>query len=85
MLFSAVFQVVCVVHNFKGKLLLSEDPQQESMSSAPMMSMPRVESPLEKYIASQVEHSRIYIVLPTVILCIAWNVTLYDYWCDIKT
>ncbi|XP_036441538.1 phospholipid phosphatase-related protein type 5 isoform X3 [Colossoma macropomum] len=50
----ATFLVVCVVHNFKGKLLLSEDPQQESMSSAPMMSMPRVESPLEKYIASQI-------------------------------
>ena len=80
MLFSAVFQVVCVVHNFKGKLLLSEDPQQESISSAPMMSMPRVESPLEKYIASQVKHRCIYMVLLTIILCLA----LYTYWCDIK-
>lgn len=58
-----MFQVVCVVHNFKGKLLMSEDPQQESMSSAHMMSMPRVESPLEKYIASQVEHGRVDIVI----------------------
>ncbi|XP_049336447.1 phospholipid phosphatase-related protein type 5 isoform X4 [Astyanax mexicanus] len=57
--YSALYlAVVCVVHNFKGKLLLSEDPQQESMSSAPMMSMPRVESPLEKYIASQMAELR---------------------------
>ncbi|XP_031690892.1 phospholipid phosphatase-related protein type 5-like [Oncorhynchus kisutch] len=42
----ATFLVVCVVHNFKGKLLLSgEDPPQENMS--------RVESPLEKYITLQ--------------------------------
>ncbi|KAG5268215.1 hypothetical protein AALO_G00209560 [Alosa alosa] len=44
---------VCVVHNFQGKLLLSEEPAPDPMGSAPMMSMPRVESPLEKYIASQ--------------------------------
>lgn len=52
----ATFLVVCVVHNFKGKLLLSEDPQQEEgIANAPMMSMPaRVDSPLEKYIASQI-------------------------------
>lgn len=47
-----VFQVVCVVHNFKGSQMLSEDTQQEDV-----MSSPRVESPLEKYIASQVQHS----------------------------
>lgn len=50
-----LFQVVCVVHNFKGSQMLSEDPQQEDM-----MGSPRVESPLEKYIASQVQHSCIY-------------------------
>ncbi|XP_046879916.1 phospholipid phosphatase-related protein type 5-like isoform X2 [Hypomesus transpacificus] len=50
----AAFLVVCVVHNFKGKLLLNEDPPQESTANPAMMNMPgRVESPLEKYIASQ--------------------------------
>ncbi|XP_028823555.1 phospholipid phosphatase-related protein type 5 isoform X3 [Denticeps clupeoides] len=49
----ATFLVVCVVHNFQGKLLLSEEPSQELVANAPMMNMPRVESPLEKYIASQ--------------------------------
>ncbi|XP_012670584.2 phospholipid phosphatase-related protein type 5 isoform X2 [Clupea harengus] len=49
----ATFLVVCVVHNFQGKLLLSEEPEQDPMGSAPMMSMPRVESPMEKYISSQ--------------------------------
>ena len=49
--------MVCVVHNFQGKLLLSEEPEQDPMGSAPMMSMPRVESPMEKYISSQVHAS----------------------------
>uniref|UniRef100_A0A8C3AG63 Phospholipid phosphatase related 5b n=1 Tax=Cyclopterus lumpus TaxID=8103 RepID=A0A8C3AG63_CYCLU len=49
----AAFLVVCVVHNFKGKLLLSEDSPEERTNTA-MLSMGRMESPLEKYIASQV-------------------------------
>ncbi|XP_016085233.1 phospholipid phosphatase-related protein type 5-like [Sinocyclocheilus grahami] len=49
----ATFLVVCVVHNFKGKQLLNEDPPQDHLSNNPMVSSPRVESPLEKYIASQ--------------------------------
>ncbi|XP_026115183.1 phospholipid phosphatase-related protein type 5-like isoform X3 [Carassius auratus] len=49
----ATFLVVCVVHNFKGKQLLNEDPPEDHLSSNPMVSSPRVESPLEKYIASQ--------------------------------
>ncbi|XP_062848287.1 phospholipid phosphatase-related protein type 5 [Trichomycterus rosablanca] len=44
----ATFLVVCVVHNFKGSLLLSDEPQQEDSPS-----VQRAESPLEKYIASQ--------------------------------
>ncbi|KAM8823374.1 phospholipid phosphatase-related protein type 5 isoform 3-T3 [Spinachia spinachia] len=48
----AAFLVVCVVHNFKGKLLLSEDSGEEQCNPA-MLSMGRMESPLEKYIASQ--------------------------------
>ncbi|CDQ71000.1 unnamed protein product [Oncorhynchus mykiss] len=61
----ATFLVVCVVHNFKGKLLLSEDPPQDNMPSAPMMNMSRVESPLEKYIASQVLNPMAYTLHPT--------------------
>ncbi|KAG1951821.1 phospholipid phosphatase-related protein type [Pimephales promelas] len=49
----ATFLVVCVVHNFKGKHLLNDDPPQDNLSDNPMVSSPRVESPLEKYIASQ--------------------------------
>ncbi|XP_077953069.1 phospholipid phosphatase-related protein type 5-like isoform X3 [Gasterosteus aculeatus] len=48
----ATFLVVCVVHNFKGKLLLSEDSGEEPCNPA-MLPMGRMESPLEKYIASQ--------------------------------
>ncbi|XP_031729544.1 phospholipid phosphatase-related protein type 5 isoform X4 [Anarrhichthys ocellatus] len=48
----AAFLVVCVVHNFKGKLLLSEDSPEERSNTA-MLNMGRMESPLEKYIASQ--------------------------------
>ncbi|KAA0704681.1 Phospholipid phosphatase-related protein type 5 [Triplophysa tibetana] len=53
----AIFLVVCVVHNFKGRPLLSEDPPQDHVSN-PMVSSPRVESPMEKYIASQVSELR---------------------------
>ncbi|XP_066548683.1 phospholipid phosphatase-related protein type 5-like isoform X2 [Amia ocellicauda] len=49
----ATFLVVCVVHNFKGKLLLSEQPQPDNLANMPMLNLPRVESPLEKYTASQ--------------------------------
>ncbi|XP_076844620.1 phospholipid phosphatase-related protein type 5 isoform X1 [Brachyhypopomus gauderio] len=49
----ATFLVVCVVHNFEGTVLLSEDPQQDAVSSDDVMSMAQVESPLEKYITSQ--------------------------------
>ncbi|XP_036377548.1 phospholipid phosphatase-related protein type 5 isoform X1 [Megalops cyprinoides] len=50
----ATFLVVCVVHNFQGKLLLNDNPPQDNLSNTPMINLPRVESPLEKYIASQV-------------------------------
>ncbi|CAG5895732.1 unnamed protein product [Menidia menidia] len=49
----ATFLVVCVVHNFKGKLLLGDDPSADQQPSATMLNIGRVESPLEKYIASQ--------------------------------
>nr|XP_055038316.1 phospholipid phosphatase-related protein type 5 isoform X2 [Misgurnus anguillicaudatus] len=55
----ATFLVVCVVHNFKGKQLLNEDPPQDPLSNNPNFSSPRLDSPLEKYIASQVSELRI--------------------------
>ncbi|KAG8009299.1 Phospholipid phosphatase-related protein type 5 [Nibea albiflora] len=50
----ATFLVVCVVHNFKGKLLLGEESPAEQRPNTAMLNMGRMESPLEKYIASQV-------------------------------
>ncbi|XP_067219462.1 phospholipid phosphatase-related protein type 5a [Chanodichthys erythropterus] len=49
----AVFMVVCVVKYFKGKPLLDEIPPEESVSSGPMITQPRMEHSMEKYIASQ--------------------------------
>ncbi|XP_017576666.1 phospholipid phosphatase-related protein type 5a [Pygocentrus nattereri] len=49
----AVFMVVCVVKNFKGKPLLGEIPPEESVSSVPMLGQPRMEHTMEKYISSQ--------------------------------
>lgn len=44
-----------MVHNFKGKLLLSEDsPTEEQPPNMATLHIGRMESPLEKYIASQV-------------------------------
>ncbi|XP_066517769.1 phospholipid phosphatase-related protein type 5a [Hoplias malabaricus] len=48
----AVFMVVCVVKNFKGKPLLGEIPPEESVSSAPVLGQPRTEH-MGKYISSQ--------------------------------
>ncbi|CAB1326007.1 unnamed protein product [Coregonus sp. 'balchen'] len=51
----AVFMVLGVVQNFKGKTLLNEIPPEESVaSSVPMMGQPRImDNTMEKYIASQ--------------------------------
>ncbi|KAI4901126.1 hypothetical protein NFI96_021418, partial [Prochilodus magdalenae] len=49
-----MISVVCVVKNFKGKPLLGEIPPEESVSSAPMLTQPRMEHTMEKYISSQV-------------------------------
>ncbi|CAI5673963.1 unnamed protein product [Oreochromis niloticus] len=49
----ATFLVVCVVHNFKGKLLLSEESLVEQQPNTAMLNIGQVESPLEKYITSQ--------------------------------
>lgn len=49
-----------MVHNFKGKLLLSEDSPAEQRPGTAMLNMGRMESPLEKYIASQVSMSQLH-------------------------
>uniref|UniRef100_A0A3B4GWY5 Phospholipid phosphatase-related protein type 5 n=1 Tax=Pundamilia nyererei TaxID=303518 RepID=A0A3B4GWY5_9CICH len=49
----ATFLVVCVVHNFKGKLLLSEESLVEQRPNIAMLNIGQGESPLEKYITSQ--------------------------------
>ncbi|CAL8320328.1 unnamed protein product [Boreogadus saida] len=53
----ALEAVVCVVHNFKGKLLLGEDPppspSQDPLPGGSVLNMGRVDASLEKYIASQ--------------------------------
>lgn len=44
-----------MVHNFKGKLLLTEEsPAEQQRPNTAMLNIGRMESPLEKYIASQV-------------------------------
>ncbi len=50
--------MVCVVHNFKGKLLLNEESAAEQPPNTAMLNMGRMESPLEKYIASQVSRAQ---------------------------
>uniref|UniRef100_A0AAV2JLJ0 Phosphatidic acid phosphatase type 2/haloperoxidase domain-containing protein n=1 Tax=Knipowitschia caucasica TaxID=637954 RepID=A0AAV2JLJ0_KNICA len=56
----ATFLVVCVVHNFKGKLLLGDDAHlpEQPPSPAPL-NLGRVESPLEKYMSSQETDSEV--------------------------
>lgn len=50
----ATFLVVCVVHNFKGKLLLSDDtPVPEQTPSPNPLHLGHMESPMEKYMSSQ--------------------------------
>ncbi|KAG9483128.1 hypothetical protein GDO78_009203 [Eleutherodactylus coqui] len=45
----AVFLVVCVVNNFKGRQAEQEKSPIDNLAQMPMISIPRVESPLEKY------------------------------------
>ncbi|XP_073090431.1 phospholipid phosphatase-related protein type 5 isoform X2 [Manis javanica] len=44
----AVFLVVCVVNNFKGRQPENEHLHMDDVAQMPMISIPRVESPLEK-------------------------------------
>ncbi|XP_030877907.1 phospholipid phosphatase-related protein type 5-like isoform X1 [Leptonychotes weddellii] len=44
----AVFLVVCVVNNFKGRQPENEHIHTDNLAQMPMISIPRVESPLEK-------------------------------------
>ncbi|XP_061569021.1 phospholipid phosphatase-related protein type 5 [Cololabis saira] len=49
----AIFLVMCVVHNFKGKLLLNEVSSVDQQPNTATLNISQVQSPLEKYIASQ--------------------------------
>uniref|UniRef100_A0ACB8F3D7 Phospholipid phosphatase- protein type 5 n=1 Tax=Sphaerodactylus townsendi TaxID=933632 RepID=A0ACB8F3D7_9SAUR len=44
----AVFLVVCVVNNFRGRQPENEHSHMDNLAQMPMISIPRVESPLEK-------------------------------------
>uniref|UniRef100_A0A8C3ITI4 Phospholipid phosphatase related 5 n=1 Tax=Chrysemys picta bellii TaxID=8478 RepID=A0A8C3ITI4_CHRPI len=44
----AVFLVVCVVNNFRGRQPEHENSHMDNLAQMPMISIPRVESPLEK-------------------------------------
>ncbi|XP_022352004.1 phospholipid phosphatase-related protein type 5 [Enhydra lutris kenyoni] len=46
----AVFLVVCVVNNFKGRQPENEHIHMDNLAQMPMISIPRVESPLEKWL-----------------------------------
>ncbi|XP_065511859.1 phospholipid phosphatase-related protein type 5 isoform X1 [Caloenas nicobarica] len=45
----AVFLVVCVVNNFRGRQPEHEHSHMDNLAQMPMISIPRVESPLEKF------------------------------------
>nr|XP_025727858.1 phospholipid phosphatase-related protein type 5 [Callorhinus ursinus] len=49
----AVFLVVCVVNNFKGRQPENEHIHMDNLAQMPMISIPRVESPLEKVTSVQ--------------------------------
>ncbi|XP_040482664.1 phospholipid phosphatase-related protein type 5 [Ursus maritimus] len=51
----AVFLVVCVVNNFKGRQPENEHIHMDNLAQMPMISIPRVESPLEKVTSVQAE------------------------------
>ncbi|XP_035188848.1 phospholipid phosphatase-related protein type 5 isoform X4 [Oxyura jamaicensis] len=49
----AVFLVVCVVNNFRGRQPEHEHSHMANLAQMPMISIPRVESPLEKVLKNQ--------------------------------
>ncbi|KAL6042586.1 hypothetical protein STEG23_023909 [Scotinomys teguina] len=46
----AVFLVVCVVNNFKGRQPENGHTHRDNVARMPMINIPRVESPLEKLV-----------------------------------
>ncbi|KAM4805798.1 phospholipid phosphatase-related protein type 5 [Urocitellus parryii] len=54
----AVFLVVCVVNNFKGRQSENEHIHMDNLAQMPMISIPRVESPLEKVPSVQVSENQ---------------------------
>ncbi|XP_064003395.1 phospholipid phosphatase-related protein type 5 isoform X4 [Pogoniulus pusillus] len=49
----AVFLVVCVVNNFRGRQPEHEHSHMDNLAQMPMINIPRVESPLEKVLQNQ--------------------------------
>ncbi|XP_036907251.1 phospholipid phosphatase-related protein type 5 isoform X2 [Sturnira hondurensis] len=54
----AVFLVVCVVNNFKGRQPEQRHLHMDGLAHTPMVSIPRVESPLEKVTSVQVSRTQ---------------------------
>ncbi|XP_029687765.1 phospholipid phosphatase-related protein type 5-like isoform X2 [Takifugu rubripes] len=50
----ATFLVVCVVHHFKGKLLLPEEPAAQQQPDSTLLNVGHIDSTMEKYLSSQV-------------------------------
>ncbi len=70
-----------MVHNFKGKLLLGEESPAEQRPNTAMLNMGRMESPLEKYIASQVSTALIthlQSVYTPIYFMLEYTVCLYE-------
>lgn len=55
--------MVCVVHYFKGKLLLPEEAAPEQQLDPALLSLDRIDSTMEKYLGSQVSGSCCLILL----------------------
>ncbi|KAH0618410.1 hypothetical protein JD844_017583 [Phrynosoma platyrhinos] len=51
----AVFLVVCVVNNFRGRQPENEHSHMDNLAQMPMISIPRVESPLEKQLLDEIK------------------------------
>uniref|UniRef100_H3CI85 Phospholipid phosphatase-related protein type 1 n=1 Tax=Tetraodon nigroviridis TaxID=99883 RepID=H3CI85_TETNG len=53
----AIFLVVCVVHHFKGKLLLPEEPATEQQPDSALLNMAHIDGAMDKYLSSQQKRS----------------------------
>ncbi|XP_075281114.1 phospholipid phosphatase-related protein type 5 isoform X2 [Opisthocomus hoazin] len=65
----AVFLVVCVVNNFRGRQPEHEHSHMDNLAQMPRISIPRVESPLEKIKRSQYSHGTGLLFICCLITC----------------